>query len=254
MKFKKIKIKRDVEGLIEDMENIIQSSSNEYQDRVWQFLNRINNSDILKSIIGPYFVIEIPEGQGFYNSRFGNRIEYKVPINDDEEIAAVLCLFKDYSVKVNQLNNIAFYIYYGKRFDDNINKLNYNIVLPAFNKLKRKLQYKLEDLDELEVTEFEEHDIKIININSITNSNISLGNNNIQTIESNNLDDVILELKNITSISNEQKILIIDFLNEIKNKKMSKIDFANGFIDIIVKMINVITIIKPYLIKVFALI
>ena len=44
MKFKKVQVKREIEELLFDMDNIVNASSSVFQDQVIQFINRINNS------------------------------------------------------------------------------------------------------------------------------------------------------------------------------------------------------------------
>ena len=253
MTYKKKEVKRAIEELINDMQNIVDSSHNEYQERVVQFLNRINNSEILSKLINPYFDVEIPAGCGFYNSKVGHRIEYKLPLDDDVEIGAVLCFYRDNVVTPNHINNIVHWMYFGSSFDSNFAKFNAYIIVPAFKKLKRKLQYKLEDLEEIKNEDIEEKAIKIITLKNVNATNIAIGDNNIQNIIDNDVETIIAELNNITEINNEYKKELINLINTIKTSEVNKKSIIEKMIDLVKKCTEGYQVLKPIIVKVFTM-
>lgn len=252
MKFKKIQVKREIEELLSDMDNIVNAASNVFQDRVIQFMNRIGNSDFLIVLFQPYFDMEIDEIYGFHSYNEGFRIEYKLPVKDDEEIATILQFLKDNfigeNVKENHLNNIAHSMYHYDKFDDNISELNYQIISPTFEKLERKLEYKLEDLEEIENNEVDSNFITIISIGNVRDSNIAIDNSNIQQIIK--VDELINELSINEQIDSKTKKELFSILNEIKENTSNKRNYIISVIDFIIKFSEQYKILKPIILKI----
>ena len=252
MKFKKIQVKREIEELLSDMDNIVNAASNVFQDRVIQFINRIDNSDLLTLLIQPYFNMEINGIYGFQSYNGGFRIEYKLPVKDDEEIATILQFLRDNSigenVKENHMNNIAHRMYHHDRFDDNISELNYKIISPTFEKLERKLEYKLEDLEEIDNNEVDSNSITIISIGNVHNSNIAIDNSSIQQIIK--VDELINELSINDQIDSNTKKELFGILNEIKENTSNKRNYIISIIDFIIKFSEQYKILKPIVLKI----
>lgn len=252
MKFKKVQVKREIEELLSDMDNIVNASSSVFQDRVIQFINRINNSDFLTFLFKPYFDMTIDETYGFHSYNEGFRIEYKLPVKDDEEIATILQFLRDNSigenVRENHMNNIAHGMYHHNRFDDNISELNDKIISPTFEKLERKLEYKLEDLEEIENNEIDSNSITIISIENVSNSNISIGNSNNQQIIK--VDELINELNINEEIDSGAKDELLNILNEIKENTSNKKNSIISILDFLIKFSEQYKLLRPIVLKI----
>ena len=256
MKFKKIKVKRDIEELLSDMDNIVNAANNVFQDRVVQFIKRIENSDFLTLLFKPYFEMEIDEIYGFHSYNEGFRIEYKLPQKDDEEIATILQFLRDNSigenVKENHMNNIAHGMFHHNRFDDNISELNYKIISPTFEKLKRKLEYKLEDLEEIDNNEIDLPSVTIVSIENVSNSNIAIGDNINQQLFG--IDEIKNEITVNEELDIKMKDELLNVLNEIKENTRNKKNTIISIIDLLIKYSEQYKILRPIALKIIDLI
>ena len=256
MNFNKTKVKREIEEILSDMNNILYASSDVYQDRVIQFINRINNSELLSKLFQPYFDMEVDQKYGFHIYNGGYRIDYKLAPNDDEEIAIILQFLKDNSIgeriRGNHLNNIAHCMYHYNKYDDCVYEFNNKIISPTFDKLNKKIFHKLEDLNLINATEIDQNMITLVAIGDVNNSNIAIGNkidqNNI------NVDDVINEINNYNSVDEKLVKELLDILEEIKNNNMDRRSAFEKLADLIGKFINYYSALKPLLVNVMELI
>ena len=235
MNFNKTKVKREIEEILSDMNNILYASSDVYQDRVIQFINRINNSELLSKLFQPYFDMEVDQKYGFHIYNGGYRIDYKLAPNDDEEIAIILQFLKDNSIgeriRGNHLNNIAHCMYHYNKYDDCVYEFNNKIISPTFDKLNKKIFHKLEDLNLINATEIDQNMITLVAIGDVNNSNIAIGNK----IDQNNIN-------------------VDDVINEIKNNNMDRRSAFEKLADLIGKFINYYSALKPLLVNVMELI
>lgn len=248
MKFEKININRAVEEMKECLSNILNSERDQYALRIRQLLKKINDNEILNYIIKPYFDLELDdEKTGFIDTGHHMKCDFIIPEDEDEEIALILNVLKYMADKEGAIEGGPFSIYMKNSYDENLYLFNKNIVEPAFNKLYRKLQYKLEDINVTNSEKVEAGDITIINVNHLTaiSSMLALGKQITQQYE--NIFEEIRKTIN-TKINNESdRNELIQALNEMERNKADKDLFKQHYDAFILKLGSYMSILAPFL-------
>jgi hypothetical protein len=248
MGFEKVKINRAIEEMKECLSNILNSERDQYALRIRQLFNKINNNEILKYIIKPYFDLELDEEKtGFIDTGHHMKCDFIIPENEDEEIALILNVLKNMTENEGAIEGGTFSIYMQNSYDKNLYLFNKNIVEPAFNKLYRKLQYKLEDINMNNSEKIEAGDITIINVNNLTanNSMVALGKQITQQYK--NIFEEIRETIN-TKINNESdRYELIQVLNEMEKNISDKNTFKQCYDAFILKIGTYMSILAPFL-------
>lgn len=242
-------VKRAIEEFTEYSKNTIESGFNEYSLRIRQLFNLIDENRVLKSMIQPYLDYNLDDSKiGFITNNL-KRETFVIPEDEDGEISLILKILKINSSTDRGLINITFNIYREKHYQDNLDLFNSQIVIPAFNKLLRKLNYKLEDLSELKEENVSKSHIQIINIHKIeaTNSTVAIGENINQK---NTLDSIFTDMINSanTTIENEtDKKELIELINDMQSVQNNKNEFKEAYNAFLLKVGTYMTIFGPFL-------
>ena len=248
MSFEKVQINRAVEEMKECLSNILNSERDQYALRIRQLFRKINDNEILGCIIKPYFDLELDEeNTGFIGTGHHMKCDFIIPENEDEEIALILNVLKYMAENENAIEGGPFSIYMKNSYDENLYLFNKNIVEPAFNKLYRKLQYKLEDINMTKSERVEAGDITIINVSQInaTNSMVALGKQITQQYK--NIFEETRETIN-TKIKNENdRNELIQALNEMEKNISDKNTFKQCYDAFILKIGSYMSILAPFL-------
>lgn len=248
MNFNKNEVRRAIKEFTEYSQNMLHSRFDSYTLRVTKLLNLIEKNNVLNKIIGPYFEYEFDsENIGLIQNEISHRVSYKIPEDEDLEIAILLQILKKNS-KDDNLRKIAFSIYFKKSFQDNIDIFNQEIVLPPFQKLLRKLEYILEDLENDKEKNIDSNNVQIINIETIKskNSMIAIGSNITQINKDNIFDKLEKEIED--KIDNkDDKNKLIDLLEKMKEEKDNKENFKITYDKFLLEIGKYMTIIGPFL-------
>lgn len=173
--------------MAECLNNILNAARDQYPIRIKQLFATVKNNEVLNFLFQPYFDLELNEEEtGFIGTGHHMKNNFVIPENDDEEIALILNVLKFYGEHEDRINDCTRSVYMQNTYDENLYLFNRNIVEPAFKKLMRKMQYKLEDINATQKEIMEEHEIKIFNIGTInaTQSQVAIGENITQQSES----------------------------------------------------------------------
>jgi len=248
MSFEKIRINRAVEEIYECLNNILNTERDQYALRIRQLLKKINDNEVLNYIIKPYLDLELDEEKtGFINTGHHMKYDFVIPENEDEEIALILKVLKFMAENEDAIEGGPFSIYMKNSYDENLFLFNKNIVEPAFKKLYRKLQYKLEDISSMKSERIEAGDITIINVNHLTanNSLIAMGKNINQKNE--NIFQKIRETINTNIKNDSDRDKLLQVLDETEKNKGDNNLFKQYYDEFLLKLGTYITIIGPFL-------
>jgi hypothetical protein len=255
MKFEKKHIDRAVSELTEYISNILNAERDQYALRIRQLFQVIKNNTVLDFIITPYVNLELDEPKvGFIETGHHMKQDFIIPENEDEEIALILKVLLFFGEHENVIDGNTFSIYMKNSYDEDLYLFNKNIVEPAFNKLLRKLQYKMEDISTTHEDKINAGDITIINVGQFTtnNSMIAIGKNITQQNE-----NVFEKIRNEISKNIEDegvKNELLSYLAEMeKNKADKKIfkHYYDGFINKLGIYMSIIGPFLPYLVDYF---
>jgi hypothetical protein len=255
MSYEKKHIKRAITELSECITNILNAERDQYATRLRQLFLVIKNNEILDFIISPYINLELDEEKtGFIGTSHSMKCDFVIPENDDEEIALILKVLLVFAENDNSIDDNTFSLYMQNSFDENLYLFNKAIVEPAFRKLMRKLQYKIEDIGAMQNEEIESGEITIINVGKITadKSMIAIGKNITQQNE-NVFEKIRNEItKNIEdgNVKNE----LLSYLAEMEKNKADKKIFKHYYDDFINKLgvyMSIIGPLLPYLVDYF---
>jgi len=248
MSFEKKRINRAVEEIHECLNNILNTERDQYALRIRQLLKKINDNEVLNHIIKPYLDLELDEEKtGFINSGHNWKCDFVIPENEDEEIALILRVLKYMAENEDSIEGGPFSIYMKNSYDENLYLFNKNIVEPAFKKLYRKLQYKLEDISSMRDEIIEAGDITIINVNHLTanNSLIAMGKNIKQQDE--NIFHKIRETINTNIKDDSDRDELLQALDEMERNKEDNSLFKQYYDKFLLKLGTYMTIIGPFL-------
>jgi len=178
MKYEKTLINRAVQEINECLINILNTDRSQYALRIRQLFKKIADNEILNFIIKPYLSLKMLEKDNFGIMNDGDIYSYTfaIPEDEDEEIALILEVLRNMADDEKTITSWPSALYKKSR-EENLNLFNRNIIGPAFIKLQRKLQHKLEDISKLNKERIEADNITIINISGLTatNSMIAIG-------------------------------------------------------------------------------
>jgi hypothetical protein len=188
----------------------------------------------LNFIITPYLDLQLDEENvGFINTGHDIQCDFVIPENDDEEIALILKVLLVFAENDNCIDENTFSLYMQNSFDENMHLFNSSIVGPAFRKLMRKLQYKIEDIGAIQKERIESGEITIINIGKITadKSMIAIGKNITQQ-RGNIFEKIRNEIANNIEDENIKDELLSHLTGIEKNKADKKTfkDYYDKFI------------------------
>ena len=220
----------------------------QYALRIKQLFLAVKNNEILNFIITPYLNLQLDEENiGFIGTGHHIQCDFVIPENEDEEIALILEVLKYMTENETSIEGGPFSIYMKNSYDENLYLFNKNIIEPAFNKLLRKLQYKIEDIGAIQNDKIEAGEITIINIGKITadKSMIAIGKNITQQNE-----NIFEKIKNeiIKNIEDETvKNELLTYLTEMENNKADRKTFKNYYDKFINKLGIYMSIIGPLL-------
>jgi hypothetical protein len=252
MQFQKKYIKRAIEEFGELLSNVVNSEMDQYQLRIRQLFLLIENNEILNTIISPYINMELDEEKfGLIQNNDSGEDKYFTPEDEDEEIAFTLKELKKISESENEdaAYEYTVNIYEKRSCDENVYLFNKNIVAVAFTKLRRKLQYKIEDIHitENENEPVDARAITIIKINNIhaENSNIAIGKDITQSNE-NVFEKMRGEInKNIKDEADKTELL--SCINELEANKLNKNKLNELYNNFLLKIGTYMNIISPFL-------
>lgn len=226
MQFDKREISRAVEECNECMTNIINADSENYIFRLKQFFTKVDKNNVLSFIIKPYLFLQLDETKvGFVNMHHA-KWDFVLPEDDDEEISVILKTLYEMKDNEDSIISVPHTLYLQDHIEEDINLFNANLIGPAFNKLARKLRYKIEDLQLIEENTIDSSKITIINIGNITatNSTIGVGEHINQTLKKNVFAEIQNEIeKNIEN--KKERDLLVTLLSEMENEKNNKEKF-----------------------------
>jgi hypothetical protein len=255
MKFEKKHINRAVSELAECISNVLNAERDQYALRIRQLFQIIKNNTILDFIITPYINLRLDESKiGFIETGRHMEQDFIIPEDEDEEIALILKVLLFFSEHENAIDGNTFSIYRKNSFAEDLYLFNKNIVEPAFNKLLRKLRYKIEDISTTHEDKINAGDITIINVGQLTtnNSMIAIGKNITQQNE-NVFEKIKNEItKNIEdeSVKNE----LLSYLAAMEKNKTDKKKFKHHYDIFINKLgvyMSIIGPLLPYLVDYF---
>jgi hypothetical protein len=147
MKFEKKHINRAVSELAECISNILNAEREQYALRIRQLFQAIRSNTILDFIITPYVDLVLDESKvGFIETGHHMKHDFIIPENEDEEIALILKVLFFFGEHEEAIDGSTVSIYMKNSYDENLYLFNKNIAEPAFKKLLRKIQYKIEDI------------------------------------------------------------------------------------------------------------
>jgi hypothetical protein len=248
MKFDKIQIKRAVEEISECFTNILRSERDQYALRIKQLIKKVNDNEILNYLIIPYLNLKLDEERiGFIKTGHHIKSNFIIPEDEDEEIALILKVLENMANNENTIDGETLSIYMKDSYDENLFLFKKNIIEPAFNKLYRKLQYKLEDISTKNGEKVEAGDITIINIKEFNaeNSMVAIG----KKITQHN-DNIFERIKNelLNNIDNEKdKLELLSYISEMEKNKANKKVFKMYYDKFISKLGIYMSIIGPLL-------
>lgn len=253
MEFSKRDISRAIEECNEGLENILNADLDNYASRLKQFFSKVDKNLVLHYIIKPYLDLKLDELRAGFNLQCKDN-KVVLPEDDDEEIALILQTL--YEMKDNNMsvNIFSYQLYFKRQAYENIILFNKNIVEPAFNKLKRKLRYKIEDIESMEETTIESSKTTIISIGTITatNATIGIGENINQTQSNNVFENLRNEIEKKVNKADD-KALLLKLITEMENSKNDKNTFKEKYCNFIARLGNYVTIISPFLPQLTAL-
>jgi hypothetical protein len=248
MSYEKKHINRAITELSECIANILNTERDQYALRIRQLFLAIKNSEVLNFIITPYLDLQLDEENiGFIGTGHHMKCDFVIPENEDEEIALILEVLKNMMENESSIEGGPFSIYMKNSYDENLYLFNRNIVEPALNKLLRKLQYKLEDINEISKEKIEAAEITIINIGKITadKSMIAIGKDIKQQNES-IFEKIRSEINKKVNEENDKKELL-SLLMEMEKNKSNKKNFKVCYDQFISKLGVYMSIIGPFL-------
>ena len=252
MKYEKKNINRAVYELKECLANILNADRNQYDLRIRQLLLTIKNNEIMNTIIMPYLDLNLDMDKfGLIDTGY-SQCDFNIPENEDEEISLILQTLKSMTEIEGSIDGWTWSIYNQNSFDENLFLFNKKIIEPAFNKLLRKLQYKLEDISAINEEKIEAGDITIINIKEFkaNHSMIAMGKNIKQQSE-NIFDEIRNEISSKVENENDKNELL-SCVNEMEKSKDNKEvfrTFYNKFINRLGIYMRIIGPLLPYLVE-----
>jgi hypothetical protein len=255
MKFEKKHINRAVSELKECISNILNAERDQYALRIRQLFQAIKNNTILDFIITPYVNLELDESKvGFIETRNHMKQDFILPENEDEEIALLLKVLLFFGEHENKIDGSTFSIYMKKSLDEDLYLFNKNIVEPAFNKLLRKLQYKIEDISTIHEDKINAGEVTIINVGQLTaNSSMIAIRKNIAQQSENVFEKIRNEItKNIEDECIKDELL--SYLAEMEKNRADKKTFKDYYDRFISKLgvyMSIIGPLLPYLVDYF---
>lgn len=225
MNFQEKEIARAIRKYNDLTNDVLNSASQVYQDRVIKLVNFFSNNKVMNHLISPYLEIEL-EANKYVKEIPDGWYDLFIPESEEKEIAFALQILFD---SVNEEFNFANWgtkVVKESNFDQTVYKLNSRIFQPVF----RELGHKLNDLFEDEVkgkNQVQSSNLQIINYGNIDskNSNIALGQNINQTQEIGLKEEVIKNLlKNGFSFDEVKKIEseIEDITQEVQKENPDK--------------------------------
>ena len=247
-KFDKKQVNRAVEELKECLNNILNASCDQYPYRIKQLIATIKNNEILDFIIKPYIEMKLDEENiGFIETNHSLKMSMIIPENEDEEIALMLNILIVFAENENIIDEHTFRLSMINNFDESLYYFNKNYVEPAFKKLHRKLQYKLEDIGAMSSNEINAGDITIINIDrfNANNSMVAMGKNITQRNE-NIFKKIKNEIQNNVKNEND-KAELLSYVSEMERNKENKDLFRVSYDKFINKLGIYMSIIGPLL-------
>ena len=256
-KYEKKHINRAVEELTECLNNVLNARRDQYPQRIKQLFSAIKNNEILNFIIEPYINMKLDlekENIGFRSTRHSLYLEFVITINEDEEIALILYILNFFADNEERINDLTYSVTMIDNFDESLLSFNKNYIEPAFNKLHRKLQYKLEDISEIQSNEIKAGDITIINIEKFhaNNSMVAMGKE-ITQINENVFEKIKNEIQN--NIENEKdKTELLSLVSEMEKNRANKEIFKSYYDKFINKLgiyMSIIGPLLPYLVEYF---
>jgi hypothetical protein len=254
-KYDKKQINRAVEKLTECLNNILNAQRDQYPYRIKQMIATIKNDEILDFIIRPYIEMKLDEeNTGFVETKHSLKLDMIIPEDEDEEIALILNILIVFAEKENIIDDHTFRLSMINNFDESLFYFNKNYVEPAFKKLHRKLQYKLEDIGAKSSNEINAGDITIINIQhfNANNAMVAMGKNITQ--QSKNIFEKIKnEIQNNVENEND-KAELLSYISEMERNKANKEvfrTFYDRFINKLGAYMAIIGPLLPYLVDYF---
>jgi len=247
-KFDKKQVNRAIEELKECHNNILNTCREQYPHRIKQLIATIKNNEILNFIISPYIDMEFSDTNiGFREVEHSQKLNMIIPENEDEEIALMLKYLILFSKNESIIDDHTSMLSMISNHNESLSYFNKNYIEPAFRKLLRKLQYKIEDIGAMSSNEIDAGDITIINIEKLSANNamIAIGKNITQQNE-NIFKKIKNEIQNNVKNEND-KAELLSCVSEMERNKANKEIFKNCYDRFINKLGTYMTIIGPLL-------
>jgi hypothetical protein len=243
--FTRKEVNRAINEFVEYISNITNSKRTNYNVRLRQLFELIDNNLVLKAIIDPYLNLEFDDSRVGFLPSSNQGQKYIVPIKEDEEIALILKVLKDIGDNNKDLSEAAFLIYFDKT--ESLSLFNNQFIVPAFNKLLRKLQYINEDILEMSDT-IDPKNIQIIK-NVTINANdsmVAVGHSNMQISKLNVFEKVKNEIG--TKIGDQaDRDLLLQHINLLEKNINDKGTYKQIYDAFLLKIGTYMTIIGPFL-------
>jgi hypothetical protein len=255
MKYEKRHINRAIGELSECLSNILNAERDQYALRIRQLFLTIKNNEILDFIIKPYLDLQLDEEKvGFIGTGHSMKCDFVIPENEDEEIALILEVLKFMAENESAVEGGPFSIYMKNSYDENLYLFNQNIVEPAFKKLQRKLQYKIDDISIVQENTIDAGDITIINIGKIDadHSMVAIGKN-IKQQNENVFEEIRKEIETKISNEDDKRELLSCIMDMEKNKSDKKLfrEYYNKFLTSLGTYMTILGPFLPYLVEFF---
>jgi hypothetical protein len=247
-KYDKRLINRAFEELVENLNNVLNARRGQYPQRIKQLLAVIKNNEILKLIIEPYINMKLDhEIIGFMETEHDFYFDFIIPENEDEEIALILNTITAFADNEDNIDHYTVSVTMINNFEDSLLCFNKDCIEPAFKKLLRKLQYKLEDIGAIQDDEVKAGDITIIKIGELhaKNSMVAVGKDIIQRSE-NVFEKIRNEIINNVENDDDKKVLLF-FISEMEKNKSNRETFREYYDKFINKLGIYMSIIGPML-------
>ena len=205
MNYQSKDVKRSIRNFKRKVDNLVNAGHHIYQTRVNELVNLINDDEVIRSIVGPYLEIDINFDE-IENERAG-WFNLKLPEDETLQIAYVLQILNKSKEGEFQIDMYAHNIFRHQNLNHNISEWNNQILIPCLHILIDKLSDLIEDqVEGKEVVS--SSSLKIVNYGNITakQGNVGIGNNIEQSINLDNISEVIVNKAIEKEIIGEDKI------------------------------------------------
>lgn len=210
-----VRARRNIQGCMEDVLNNMGRTM--YHVNIKRFINIIESDKVLKFLTYPFYQLDI---SGIEEEN-GGWIELNIPESIDYQIAYVFKKFKYFSRSDNNLveHNFLYEVFRNTSSYENAEIWNNEVVKPCFREILFRIDDLIEDLPEKE--EVNAKYMSIINIGNVSNANgnLSIGDNNIQHNNSEDLFEDIIRLINENINNDDEKKEVLSVVKELKDNK-----------------------------------